>query len=130
MKMKEVVLNYMLMRGIFIRPEEINCITTGVELWLRENGIDLYQEGEYYKAYVKSSLGMIDQTDIKQYFKHYDSISNIRQVCIDFVNGGNVDGKKRELRDGLKKLYDCGVGDKYLPSDIITVILEKNCNDM
>ena len=130
MKMKEFVLNYMFALGGFIRPEEINCIATGIELWLRENGIDLDQEGEYYEAYVKSSLKMIEQTDIKQYFKHYDSISKIRQVCIEFVNCETVDGKKRELRNELKKLYDCGLGDKYLPSDIITVILEKNSSDL
>lgn len=123
--MIDFILVYMEGRGICVESHaEQENIEKGISLYLLENGIEEDQSGDYYKQYVTRRLNLINKKDLKQYFINYPLLSDVFQIVMEYQLDGQLsDDRVCDLRQKMKALYDCGLGDKYVPAMEIRKIL-------
>ena len=123
--MIDFVLEYMESKGICVESyAEQESIENGISLYLLENGIGADQSGDYYKQYVTRRLNLLNKDDLKTYFVEYPLMSDVLQIVMEYQSDGKLsDDRVCDLRQKMKALYDCGLGDKYVPAMEIRQIL-------
>lgn len=123
--MTEIVFEIMEEKGIVFNDKtEMNEISKGVHLFLEENGIPDEECSDYFKRYTKRLVDKIKENDLKQYFLHYRSVSAVRQICVEYTSTGLMqEDKRQELRKNMELLYKVGLGEKYIPADVVKEIL-------
>lgn len=123
--MRDFILDYIAKLGLSassISEEEL--LEAGIAVYLSENGISSNAKGAYYENYVLSHLGTIAPSDMKLYFINYSVMSSVRQIVIKYCHEGFLPTERRkELMDLMRKLHECGLGEKYLPKAEIRSIL-------
>ena len=121
------VLEYLASKDIYsVNADEQNKLEVGINLWLLENGIRETDKDEYRKHYIVKVLEKISISDLKAYFMSYPTISDVMQIVFEFKEDGFVSNeRKSELMESMKKLYDVGMGDKYIPANEVDTILSR-----
>ncbi len=123
--MKELIFDYMASQGIYISDEaEQKRLEKNIELFLLENGVRECDKSEYYAQFIMNRLKLINKNDMKEYFRNYQTISNVYQIVMEYNADNNVsEDKKTNLRQYMKMLYECGLGTKYIPEPEVKLIL-------
>ena len=123
--MLEWILDYLEKQGVVFGSEaELEEVTAGAGLFLLENGIR--QEGcqLYFRRYLQRWLGRVEPRDLKAFFRLYPEISRVRQICMEYTAGKPVKpARAAVLRDSMAKLYQGGLGDRYIPAAEVQEIL-------
>lgn len=125
--MIDFILDYMENRGQFANSKnEQEKIELGIANYLEENGICVDVMSDYYKNYILKHLALISDDELKEYFLNYHLISEVNQIVIEYNCDGFVSTQRAKyLRLVLNKLYSLRIGDKYIPSDEVKMILGK-----
>ena len=123
--MKELIFDYMASQGIYISDEaEQKRLEKNIDLFLLENGVRECDKSEYYAQFIMNRLKLINKNDMKEYFRNYQTISNVYQIVMEYKADIIVsEDKKSDLRQYLKTLYECGLGTKYIPEPEVKLIL-------
>ena len=107
--------------------DEYGIMRLGVDMFLRENGIDADESRTYFVRYVEKALGKIDPEDMKQYFICYAEISQVKNIAINFALTGDIEPHcVDELYHAMNILFRRGLGMKYVPADQVKLILGMN----
>lgn len=124
--MMEYVLAYMAGHGLYASSmEEEKVIEDGIAKYLLEHGIDLGGKGAYFENYLLSHLNSISPSDLKSYFIHYEAISTVRQIVMEYSYDYILPVlRKEKLIHCLEELYACGLGEKYIPAIEVGEILQ------
>lgn len=123
--MLEWILDYIETQGVLFGSQtELEEIAAGARLFLLENGVRADDQQPYFRRYLERCLGQIDRRDLKAFFRLYPDISRVRQICMEFTAGAPVEpARAAQLRDSMAKLYQSGLGDRYVPAAEIKEIL-------
>lgn len=123
--MLEWILDYIETQGVLFGSQtELEEIAAGARLFLLENGVREDDRQPYFRRYLERCLGQIDRRDLKAFFQLYPEISRVRQICMEFTAGAPVEpARAAQLRDSMAKLYQSGLGDRYVPAAEIKEIL-------
>lgn len=123
--MIDYTLDYLASMDVYAADEEEQkALETGIKLWLLENGIRETDSDDYRKKYIVDALNKISTSDLKTFLISYPVISEVVQIVFEYKEDGSITAdRKNELMGYMKKLYESGIGDKYLPVSEIRSIL-------
>ena len=123
--MLEWILDYLEKQGVvFGSGAELEEAAAGVRLFLTENGIQAEEQRPYFRRYLERCLGRIEPRDLKAFFRLYPEISRVKQICMEFTAGMPVESARAaQLRGSMTKLYQGGLGDRYVPAAEVKEIL-------
>lgn len=123
--MIEYVLDFMEAKDQFVSaPAEAEAVEKGIRMYLEENGISPEEKRKYFQRYIDHHLAIIDPDDLKMYFMEYPVISRINQIAIEQSWDGTVSKERvAELYDLMRRLYDVGLCNKYIPAVEVREIL-------
>lgn len=123
--MIDFILDFMANNNVnVINQDEQQKIENGIKMYLLESGISENELGAYYKDYVLRHLKIISIPDLKSYFIYYPIISSVNQAVIEFQYDGKLSEEQiKELYRNMQLLYASGLGDKYVPTMEIKLIL-------
>lgn len=123
--MLEWILDYLEKQGVvFGSGAELEEAAAGVRLFLTENGIQAEEQRPYFRRYLERCLGRIEPRDLKAFFRLYPDISRVRQICMEWTAGKSVEpDQAAQLWDSMARLYQAGLGDRYIPAAEVQEIL-------
>ena len=123
--MLEWILDYLEKQGVlFDSRSELEEVAAGVRLFLLENGIREEDQQPYFRRYLERCLGRIEPRDLKGFFRLYPEISRVKQICMEWTAGKPVEpDQAAQLWDSLARLYQAGLGDRYIPAAEVQEIL-------
>ena len=119
------ILDYLGEHGVAAgSAEEEARIEDGIKLYLKENGIDNSETRPYFRKFVNRHLDRIPAVELLEYFSFYTTMSEIRQIVIEYDNSKTISNADRSrLYQLMTELQAAGFGDKYVPKDMIKEIL-------
>lgn len=125
--MLEWILDYLEKQGVvFGSQAELEEITAGARLFLLENGIPEEDQRPYFRRYLERCLGRIEPRDLKAFFRLYPEISQVRQICMEWTAGKPMElDRAAQLWDSMARLYQAGLGDRYVPAAEVQEILDR-----
>lgn len=123
--MLEWILDYLEKQGVvFGSRAELEEAAAGARLFLAENGIQAEEQRPYFRRYLERCLGRIEPRDLKAFFRLYPDISRVRQICMEWTAGKPVEpDRAAQLWDSMARLYQAGLGDRYIPAAEVQEIL-------
>lgn len=123
--MLEWILDYLEKQGVvFGSRAELEEAAAGARLFLAENGIQAEEQRPYFRRYLERCLGRIEPRDLKAFFRLYPEISRVRQICMEWTAGKQVEpDRAAQLWDSMARLYQAGLGDRYIPAAEVQEIL-------
>lgn len=123
--MLEWILDYLEKQGVvFGSRAELEEAAAGARLFLGENGIQAEEQRPYFRRYLERCLGRIEPRDLKAFFRLYPDISRVRQICMEWTAGKPVEpDQAAQLWDSMARLYQAGLGDRYIPTAEVQEIL-------
>ena len=124
-EMIDYIFDYLSANDVYSNDyNEQKLMEEGIEMYLLENGISIYERGSYYKRYIDKVIKKIDKKDLKSYFINYPLISAAKQIAIEKENGFEItEYEKEKLCKIVVKLRLSGLGDKYIPMTQVKMIL-------
>ena len=123
--MIEYILDYLANQGVYAATQgEQEQLEAGIARCLQENGIEDGSTGNYYQKYIRDHLQKIATADLKAYFLHYDLLSDVNQIAIEYRCDGELPAERvKTLYQLMEKLHASGLGEKYVPIIEIKQIL-------
>lgn len=97
--------------------QEQQDLENGIRMYLIENGISKDEPQEYLKGFIYNHLTIIKPSDLKTYFVGYPLLSMVNQIVVEYRADGYVSEKRKdELYNLMKKLYEIGLEERYVPT--------------
>lgn len=120
--MVDYVFDYLENKGVYASTElENNEMEQGILLFLKENGVGAEESGAYYQKYIDSSLAIIKNEDLKNYFMFYPTISQINQLILEVeTNGRTFDITKKYW--SLARKLPSGLSDYFPATGILKIM--------
>lgn len=112
------VLEYLQAHGAFASSmDEQMALTASVKMYLEANGVREDATQPFYRRYLRRQMGKIAAADLKAFFLAYPAIRDVRQRVVQFEAGRPMtESGRRELYGLMTRLYECGLGERYVPA--------------